>query len=229
MIAPLAGVRFQSNGSKEEPISTEPPAEEGAAGSEQKGAGAASGASDKAAKLESEVADLKKKMKEINESRTYLLAEMENVRRIAKADVDKAKQYAAQPIAKSLLLALDNLTMAVSAIPADKRKADAAFANLAEGVDATLRIFTKVLKEHGTVEFGAVGDAFDPNKCEAVAMFPATAEGQKPNTVAHVMKTGFMFKDRVLRPAQVAVFVKAEAAEEAKKAAERTVDSTRSL
>lgn len=217
--------RFQSNGTQE-PISTEPPAE----GSQASSSASGPAGSDAMKKLEAEVADLKKKLKDSNDNRVYLLAEMENVRRIAKTDVDKAKQYAAQPIAKALLLALDNLTMAVAAIPADKRKNDVAFGNLANGIEATLRIFQKVLGEHGTVEFGAVNDKFDPNKHEAVAMIPAAAEGQSPNTIAHVMKTGFMFKDRVLRPAQVAVFMKAEAAEEAKKATEKVAaESTRSI
>lgn len=227
-ISATVGVRSQSSsGGGAEPISTEPPAEDGASAAGGQSAGSAG--ADPVKKLEAEVAELKKKVKEVNDNRVYLLAEMENVRRIAKADVDKAKQYAAQPIAKALLVALDNLTMAVASIPGDKRQSDSAFNNLADGVDATLRIFSKTLSEHGTVQFGTVGEKFDPNRHEAVTMFPATA-GQEPNTVAHVMKTGFLFKDRVIRPAQVAVFMKPQAAEEAQRATEKVAgESTRTL
>lgn len=181
-------------------------------------------------KLEGEVAELKKKLLEVNQNRAYLFAEMENVRRIAKVDVDKAKQYAAQPIAKALLLAVDNLTMAAASIPDEKRKNDASFANLAGGVEATLKIFLKTLAEHGTVQYGAVHDKFDPNVHEAAAMIPSQSASQAPNTIAHVMKTGFMFKDRCLRPAQVAVYMKPEAAEEARQAADKVAaESTRSI
>jgi molecular chaperone GrpE len=219
------GLRFQSSGNGE-PISTEPPPPESGAGG---AGGGESGPGDRVAQLETELAELKKKLREANDSRVYLLAEMENVRRIAKSDVDKVKAYAAQPIAKGLLLAVDNLTMAVGSIPGGKRKEDAAFGNLAEGVDATLKIALKVLGEHGTTEFGAPHDRFDPNKHEAVTMVPATGTAQH-NTLAAVHKTGFMFKDRVLRPAQVAVYMKSEAAAEAARVTEEAAGrSTRTL
>jgi molecular chaperone GrpE len=66
----------------------------------------------------------------------------------------------------------------------------------------------KTLAGAGVEPFGKLGDKFDPNRYEAMLQMPAAA-GQEPNTVALLLKTGFMFKDRVLRPAQVGVTVKA--------------------
>jgi molecular chaperone GrpE len=162
------------------------------------------------------------------ESRAYLVAEMENVRRIAKVDVDKARTYAAQPIAKGLLLAVDNLSITSAAITPDLGAGNPAVAALGEGVGATLKIFLKVLGEHGVAQFGAPGEKFNPNVHEAVAMLPAQAD-QQPNTVVNVLKVGYMFKDRVLRPAQVTVAMKSSAMDEAKAAVDATAGSSRSL
>lgn len=158
----------------------------------------------------------------------YLVAEMDNVRRIAKVDVDKARAYAAQPIAKGLLLAVDNLAITTAAITPDLAAGNAGVLALGEGVGATLKIFLKVLGEHGVAQFGAPGERFNPNVHEAVAMVPAAA-GQEANSVVAVLKVGYMFKDRVLRPAQVTVAMKAGAMEEAQAAVDATAGSSRSL
>ena len=177
--------------------------------------------------LQLEIQQLKQKYKEAHDEKVYVLADMENTRRIARADVDKIKKYAAQPIAKDLLLAADNLQIAIDNIPQEKKAQDKVFSNLAEGIAATLKIFMKVLNEHGVVQFGTVGDKFDPSKYEAVSMQPA--KEHEPNTVTAVYKSGFMFKDRVLRPSQVVVSVKDEVVQQAKEAAEHTKDSSRSI
>jgi molecular chaperone GrpE len=56
-------------------------------------------------------------------------------------------------------------------------------------------------------QFGKVGEKFDPNRHEAMMQAPAPA-GTEPNTVLALLKTGFVIKDRVLRPAQVVVATK---------------------
>lgn len=187
------------SGEAKQGSATEAPSNNGAEGSDQ--------AANDVAKLQAEIESLKTKLKESNDQRVYLLAEMENVRRIAKNDIERATKYAAQPICKGLLLAIDNLQIAVDNLPREKLANDSVLQNYAEGIEATLKIFHKVLGEHGMVEFGQVGEKFDPNHHEAVAMIPAQ-EGQEPNTLGAVMKTGFFFKDRVLRAAQVAVVSK---------------------
>jgi molecular chaperone GrpE len=163
------------------------------------------------------------KLKEAESGRIYQLAEMENVRRIASTDVRKAKEYACQPMAKGLLLALDNLDSALRAASpalaiaegagagagaqAEKGALAKPFTDLVEGLRATRRIFVKVMSEHGATQFGAVGDKFDANKFDAVVLAPPAAggAGPAPGHVAQVLQSGYMFKDRVLRPCQVVV------------------------
>ncbi len=215
-------------------MSTEPPPEEELS-KEKKDGSQANGAAEgdtpeaKIARLTAKVAELEAANKELNAARLRTLAEMENVRRIARNDVDKGKEYALQSFSKKLLLAVDNLHMAVTAVPKESLADNKVFTNLFEGVAAVERILLKVLAEEGVKQFGAVSDKFDPNRYEAVMMQPAKDGSQVPNTVAHVLKTGFSFKERTLRPAQVVVYVKPEAAAAAEEASKSTADSTRTL
>lgn len=173
-------------------------------------AGDAAAAATKA--LTDEVNKLKAANAELASSRLMLLAEMENVRRIASRDVETAKAYALQSFSKRLLDVVDNLGRAVESVPADmrgKREGHEVLANLYEGVAATHREMMKTLAQFGITPFGAKGDRFDPNRHEAMMQVPATAE-TPADSVAMLLKQGFTLKERVLRPAQVAVAVKAD-------------------
>lgn len=189
--------------SQQEPLSTEPPAGEGAAAPE-----APADPKDAALKaLQEENAKLKESVRELNSTRIRLLAEMENVRTIAKRDVDNAKTFSIQSFAKQLLNVADNLERAVEAVPeASRTKKDGkdVFGVLYEGVAATERELKKTLASFGIEPFGQKGDKFDPNRYDALMQVPATPD-MPPNTVAQLLKVGYSFKERTLRPAQVAV------------------------
>jgi molecular chaperone GrpE len=195
---------------------TEPetPTEAGTDKAAAKEAPSAAGAGDaEAAKLKAaqdEVARLKAANAELNGVRLRLLADMENVRMIAKKDVDLAKTYALQSFSKRLLDVVDNLQRAVESVPAEqrgKREGHETLANLYEGVSATYREMMKTLSQHGIEPFGAAGDKFDPHRHEAMMQVPAS-DTTPADSVSLLLKQGFMLKDRVLRPAQVAVAVK---------------------
>lgn len=156
---------------------------------------------DKTEKLEAEIKNLKDQL-----LRAY--AESENTRRIAQRDVENARQYSASSFAKALLEVADDLDRALSTVPAEKRKTgDAVFDNLIIGIEMTEKNMQKVLRQFGVVKFAAVGDKFDPNLHDALFQVPP-AEDRKENTIANIIKHGYMIKDRVLRPAQVGACVK---------------------
>jgi molecular chaperone GrpE len=184
-----------------------PPAGEG-----QQAAAGAAAAVDPVKALQEEVAKLKAAVGEERAARLRVLAEMENVRTIAKRDVAQAKDYALQSFAKSLLNVVDNLGRAVEAVPPaarEKKAGNEAMAVLYEGVAATEREFQKILGQAGITPFGKVGEPFDYNKHEALLQVPAPAAGVPANTVAQVLKVGYTLKDRTLRVAQVAIAVEA--------------------
>ena len=165
------------------------PEDEAAAGDDGADADSAGGdAADSLAAAEARVAELEEEVAEAGKKYLGVLAEMENVRRIAKNDVEKANTYAIQKFAKSLLGVSDNLGRALEAVPADA---------LAGAPEDLLKVF----KSHGIEKFGEEGDVFDPNRHDA--MFEYEDAEKEAGTVGQVIAAGYSFKDRTLRPAQV--------------------------
>ena len=130
------------------------------------------------------------------------IAEQENTRRIARRDVQAAKDFASQGFAKSLLDVSDSLGYALEAAKGD----DASLESLIEGVELTRGQLVKAFGAQGVEEFGAVGDAFDPGLHEALFEFPDPEK--EAGTVGQVVKTGFTMKGRTIRAAQVGVVKK---------------------
>ena len=153
--------------------------------------------------LEARVEELESELKESQSKYVGILAEMENVRRIAKNDVEKANTYAIQKFAKSLLGVSDNLARAVESVGSDILEGgeNPELAALHEGVTLTENELLKVFKQNGIEKFGSVGDDFDPNKHDA--MFEYVDENLDSGKVGQLIQVGYSFKDRILRPAQV--------------------------
>jgi molecular chaperone GrpE len=172
-------------------------AEAGAAEAEESSGDALAAAEERVAELEAEAVDAKKKYMGV-------LAEMENVRRIAKNDVEKANTYSIQKFAKSLLPVSDNLGRALEAVPeASLADAPAEFVSLHEGIVMTEKDLMKVFAGNGIEKFGEVGDSFDPERYDA--MFQYEDPDMETGAVGQVIMQGYSFKDRVLRPCQVGV------------------------
>jgi molecular chaperone GrpE len=74
---------------------------------------------------------------------------------------------------------------------------------LVEGVEMVLRQFLDVLTKHGAVQMFAVGQSFDPAKHEA--MTQVESDDHEPNSVVEEHQKGYLFRDRLLRPALVSV------------------------
>ena len=146
-------------------------------------------------KLENEKKDLKDQL-------LRAIAEQENTRRIARRDVQAAKDFASQGFAKSLLDVSDSLGYALEAAKGD----DASLESLIEGVELTRGQLVKAFGAQGVEEFGAVGDTFDPGLHEA--LFEFADPEKEAGTVGQVGKTGFTMKGRTIRAAQVGVVKK---------------------
>jgi len=132
----------------------------------------------------------------------YAKAETQNVRRRMEKDIQDARAYAATGFARDMLSVLDNLERATAAIPAELREDDKMKA-LVTGIDATLRELEKVFGQHGISRIASVGLPLDPNQHQAMMEIPS--DGHAPGTVVQEMQSGYMIRDRLLRPAMVAV------------------------
>ncbi len=154
----------------------------------------------------SEVEKLEAQVKELKDQLLRSYAEQENIRRIAKTDVENARAFAISSFAKSLLDTSDNLTRALDAVPEEYRQDKenhAVLATLFEGIKMTDDGLTKAFAKNGLKKFGEPGDKFDPNKHDA--LFEYVDDKMNAGTIGQVMKVGFSLKDRVIRPAEVGV------------------------
>ena len=151
---------------------------------------------------EEKIVELEETVKDEKDRVLRAYAEMENVRRIAKNDVSNAREYANQSFAKGLLDVADNLERALGSVEEkDVSDDNPLLKTLLEGVSMTDKELKKVFQKHGVSQYAAVGDAFDPELHDA--LFQYQDPEKEAGTIGQVIKTGFMYKDRVLRPAQV--------------------------
>ncbi len=146
--------------------------------------------------LEAQLAELQARHAEVADAYLRAKAEAENTRRRADEEVSKARKFAVDSFAESLLPVKDSLEAAL-ALP------DAKVEQVLEGVQATLRQLTSALERNKVLAIAPpAGTRFDPHQHQAISMVPAE---QEPNTVVAVLQKGYLIADRVLRPALVTV------------------------
>ena len=146
--------------------------------------------------LQAELAMVKVQNTDLADQFLRAKAEVENARRRADEEVSKARKFAVEAFAESLLPVADSLTAGLAI-------ADASAEQLREGSEATLRQLKSALERHKVIEINPeAGAKFDPHQHQAISVVPAE---QEANTVVMVLQKGYLIADRVLRPALVTV------------------------
>ena len=131
-------------------------------------------------------------------------AEVQNTRRRAEQDVEKARKYALERFAGELLPVVDNLERALESASGD----DAAVKPIAEGVELTLKGLLEALRKFNVEPVDPAGEPFDPNLHQAMSM--VANPDVEPNSVLAVMQKGYTLNGRLIRPAMVMVSKSAE-------------------
>jgi len=150
--------------------------------------------------LDAQLAELQARHAEVSEAYLRARAEAENTRRRSEDEIAKARKYALEGFASSLLPVKDSLE---AALALNASGTPATVEQVIEGVHVTLRQLSSALERNKVVEINpAPGDKFDPHQQEAMAVVPAE---QAPDTVVTVLQKGYLIADRVLRPALVTV------------------------
>ena len=157
--------------------------------------------------LSEAIEQLRRDLEEAKQETLYAKAENQNVRRRAEKDVADARNYAATGFARDVLSVWDNLSRAVDAIPEALRD-DESMKGLVVGIEATQRELEKVFKQHGITRVAAKDMPLDPNVHQAMMEIPSS--DHEPGTIIQEMQSGWMIKDRLLRPAMVGVAKKVD-------------------
>ncbi len=159
---------------------------------------------DALASLQADLAILQAKNTDLSEQYLRAQADMQNTRRRAEDEISKARKYAVESFAESLLPVTDSLEAGLAIV-------DATPEQIREGAQATLRQLKSALERNKVLEINpAAGTKFDPHHHQAISVVPApnTGDGgalQGPNTVVNVLQKGYLISERVLRPALVTV------------------------
>ncbi|MBB4631707.1 nucleotide exchange factor GrpE [Sphingosinicella soli] len=147
---------------------------------------------DPLAEKDAEITDLKDRM-------LRAVAETENVRRRLEREKADAVAYAVTGFARDLLGVADNLRRALDAAAKD----DVVASPLLSGVEITEKELLKAFDKHGIARIESVGQKLDPNRHQA--MLEVEQEGAEPGTIVAELQTGYVLKERLLRPAMVTV------------------------
>ncbi|WP_425428371.1 nucleotide exchange factor GrpE [Agarilytica rhodophyticola] len=152
-------------------------------------------ASDLAAKVESLEAELAK----AQEQALRATAEMQNIRRRAEQDVEKAHKFGVERFVNDVLPVADNLERAIEAASAEGADIKA----VVEGVELTLKTLVDGFARNKVEPVDPEGEPFNPEYHQAMSMVPNP--DVEPNTVLNVFQKGYTLNGRLVRPAMVVV------------------------
>ena len=167
---------------------------------EEREAAQAANEADLLSQVQAELAALKARNTELSEQFLRAQADMQNTRRRAEDEMSKARKFAVESFAESLLAVADSLEAGLAVKEATPQQ-------IREGAEATLNQLKSVLERNKVIEVNpSPGDKFDPHQHQAISVVPMpTGSSQEANTVVNVLQKGYLIAERVLRPALVTV------------------------
>jgi len=148
------------------------------------------------AKAQTDLALLQAKSADLADQFLRAKADAENARRRAEEEVSKARRFALESFAESLLPVADSLEAGLAI-------KDATVEQINEGAQATLRQLIAALERNKVIAINPdAGAKFDPHHHQAISVVPSELDA---NTVVAVLQKGYLISERVLRPALVTV------------------------
>jgi molecular chaperone GrpE len=151
---------------------------------------------DTLAQVQAELASLQAKASDLADQYLRAKADAENSRRRAEDEISKARKFAVESFAESLLPVADSLEAGLTI-------KDGTVEQIREGAQATLRQLLAALERNKVLAIApAAGTKFDPHQHQAISVVPSE---QEANTVVGLLQKGYLIADRVLRPALVTV------------------------
>jgi len=151
---------------------------------------------DALAKAQADLAALQAQSATLADQYLRAKADSENARRRAEEEISKARKFAVESFAESLLPVADSLEAGLAI-------KDARAEQIREGAEATLRQLLAALERNKVVPIAPTpGTRFDPHQHQAISVVPSE---QEANTVVGLLQKGYSIAERVLRPALVTV------------------------
>lgn len=149
--------------------------------------------------LAAKVASLEEQLAAAQDQVLRAAADVQNARRRAEQDVEKAHKFALERFANDLLPVLDSLERGIEL----SDPSDEALKPMREGMELTLKMFADTLGRHQIAAVFPEGEPFNPELHQA--MTTEERDSMEPNTVVKVFQKGYTLSGRLLRPAMVVV------------------------
>jgi len=147
-------------------------------------------------RVQADFVALQAKSAELADQYLRAKADVENARRRAEDEISKARKFAVESFAESLLPVADSLEAGLII-------KDATSEQIREGAEATLRQLLAALERNKVIAINpGPGEKFDPHQHQAISVVPSEHDA---NTVVSVLQKGYLIADRVLRPALITV------------------------
>lgn len=150
-----------------------------------------------------QVAALEAELARMKDHLLRALADVENTRKRGQREREDAGKFAIASFARDLLGFADNFTRAIAAIPPELKQADERVASVVAGIEAMEKDLLSTFEKHGIQKIEPLDETFDANFHEVI--FEAPGTGKPAATIIQVIEPGYILKDRLLRPARVAV------------------------
>lgn len=148
---------------------------------------------------EERIAELEQQLAQATDQALRAAAEMQNIRRRAEQDVQKAHKFALEKFAGDLLAVVDSLERGLEL--ADPKNEQ--IKPMREGMQLTFKQLMDTLQRFNVQRIDPLGQPFNPELHQAMAMEESvTAE---PDSVIKVFQCGYSINERLLRPAMVVV------------------------
>ena len=149
------------------------------------------------------------KIKDLEDKVTRTLAEMENQRRRFEKEKDDAFDYGGFALARETLNLIDNLERAKQSLENDETlKNSEALKKILEHLEIINKDLISIFKKNNIEPIDSINKKLDPNFHQA--MLEVENDQKEPGTIIQEIQKGFIMKDRLLRPALVAVAKKFE-------------------
>ena len=158
---------------------------------------------------------LEEKIKELEDKVVRTLAEMENQRRRFGKEKEDAFDYGGFSFAKEALNLIDNLQRSKQILESDEALKDTeVLKKTLEHFEIISKDMVSIFSKNGIIPIVSVGKKLDPNQHQA--MMEIDDDQKEPGTIVQEIQKGFMMKDRLLRPALVAVSKKTKIQDDTK-------------
>jgi len=157
---------------------------------------------------EQKIAELEQKNADLNDKLLRSLAELDNVRRRSRDEIEKSAKFAISSFASDLVVVVENFFLASDNAPKEEIEKNPAIKNYADAIVMTEKEMLKVLEKNHVKRIFPLNQKFDHNLHEAIAQIESEAE---EGTVVQVIQAGYSIAERLIRPALVGVAKKAAA------------------